>query len=216
MPRVRLIAGPNGSGKTTLFKTLQQHQDVHFGQYINPDDVADTLKGFKPTNSALPLIDDDRYKAAQNICVGLRDKYLEQGLSLTYESVMSHSSHLDYIKMANSKGFKTYLYYTCINDPDVNIERVSARVKTGGHPVPTDKIVKRYFASLEQLFEMASICHRAYFFDNSFTQELFAEKSENNLLKIDQSRYNQIAPIWFQEYVLSKWDKGLLRLIEYS
>ncbi len=31
--------------------------------------------------------------SAQAIAIGLREDWLESGLSLTYESVMSHSSH---------------------------------------------------------------------------------------------------------------------------
>lgn len=211
MPRVRLIAGPNGSGKTTLFKTLEIHKDVHFGQYINPDDVADTLKGFKLDPNKKLITDEQRYRAAQQICTGLRDKYLEQELSLTYESVMSHPSHIEYIKKAISEGYKPYLYYVCINDPLVNIERVNSRVKSGGHPVPEDKIIKRYQKSLEHLLEMTQLCHRVYYFDNSDKQELFAEKSENGLLKINVKLYNKLQPVWFQKHILKQWDIDKLR-----
>lgn len=209
MPRVRLIAGPNGSGKTTLFSTLQEHKEVHFGQYINPDDVALTLKEYKADGRALDGV--ERAKMAQVVCTGLRERYLELKLSLTYESVMSHLSHLQYIKRAKQAGYKTYLYYVCINDPFVNIERVKQRVELGGHNVPEDKIRSRYDNSLSHLYDMSMLCDRVYFFDNSYEQELFAEKSENNLLKIKVSKYNKLQPIWFQDNVLSKWDPSKIR-----
>lgn len=174
MPRIRLIAGPNGSGKTTLFSTLQEHKDVHFGQYINPDD-------------------------------------LQLKLSLTYESVMSHKSHLEYIQRGRDAGFKTYLYYVCINDPLVNIARVKERVSSGGHNVPQEKIISRYNNSLSHLYDMSVLCDRVYYFDNSNEQELFAEKSENNLLKIKVDKYNKIQPVWFQDHVLSKWEQTKIR-----
>lgn len=209
MPRVRLIAGPNGSGKTTLFSTLQAHRDVHFGQYINPDDVALALKGYKAAGKNFDSI--ERAKMSQAICTGLRERYLQLKLSLTYESVMSHSSHLEYIKRAREAGFKTYLYYVCINDPLVNIERVRERVKSGGHNVPEEKILSRYNNSLSHLYDMSMLCDRAYYFDNSYEQELFAEKSENNLLKIKIRKYNKLQPIWFQDALLSKWDDSKIR-----
>lgn len=87
MPRVRLIAGPNGSGKTTLFSTLHEHKDVHFGQYINPDDVALALEGYELAGNRINSI--ERAKMSQAICTGLRERYLQLKLSLTYESVMS-------------------------------------------------------------------------------------------------------------------------------
>lgn len=209
MPRVRLIAGPNGSGKTTLFSTLQEHKDVHFGQYINPDDVALALENYKIDDV---IIDgDERARMSQTICTGLRERYLQLKLSLTYESVMSHESHLEYIQRAKDAGFKTYLYYVCINDPLVNIARVRERASSGGHNVPVDKITSRYKRSLSNLYEMSMLCDRVYYFDNSDEQELFAEKSENNLLKIKVEKYNKLQPVWFQDYVLSKWDTSKLR-----
>jgi predicted ABC-type ATPase len=209
VPRVRLIAGPNGSGKTTLFSTLQSHKDVRFGQYINPDDVALTLANYKLSGS--PINAHERAKMSQAICTGLRERYLELKLSLTYESVMSHESHLEYIKRAKTAGFKTYLYYVCINDPLVNIARVKERVTSGGHPVPEDKIISRYERSLSHLYDMSILCDRVYYFDNSDEQDLFAEKSENNLLKIKIAKYNKLQPIWFQDHVLKKWDKSKIR-----
>lgn len=209
MPRVRLIAGPNGSGKTTLFSTLQEHKDVHFGQYINPDDVALTLKTYELEGNKISSI--ERARMSQAICTGLRDRYLDLQLSVTYESVMSHHSHLEYIKRAQKAGFRTYLYYVCINDPTVNIDRVKERVESGGHPVPEEKILKRYKRSLSHLYEMSLLCDRVYYFDNSYEQELFAEKSENNLLKIKVDKYNNLQPVWFQEHVLDKWDPSKIR-----
>lgn len=209
MPRVRLIAGPNGSGKTTLFKTLQKHPDVYFGQYINPDDVADTLKGISIGNHH--IADQERYQIAQKICVGLRDNYLKQNLSLTYESVMSHSSHMDYIRRAKDLGFKPYLYYICINDPLININRVANRVEEGGHSVPENKIVSRYERSLSNLMGMIKFCHRVYFWDNSSDLTLFAECTENGLLKINVDLYNNLEPTWFQENVLELWNKDNIR-----
>lgn len=209
MPRVRLIAGPNGSGKTTLFSTLQEHKDVHFGQYINPDDVALTLKNYQIDGREIS--DVERVEMSQKICTGLRERYLDLNLSLTYESVMSHHSHLEYIQRAKAAGFKTYLYYVCINDPIVNIARVNQRVSSGGHNVPTEKIISRYKKSLSNLYDMSLLCDRVYYFDNSNEQELFAEKSEHNLLKIKIEKYNRIQPIWFQDFVLSKWDKNKIR-----
>lgn len=39
MPRLRIIAGPNGSGKSTLTDDLQENYPLHFGVYINADEI---------------------------------------------------------------------------------------------------------------------------------------------------------------------------------
>ena len=38
-----MIAGPNGAGKTTLTRWLRGR--IEFGEYINPDDIAEQLDG---------------------------------------------------------------------------------------------------------------------------------------------------------------------------
>lgn len=41
MPRLRVFAGPNGSGKSSLLPYLQ---DVHFGVYVNADEIEKDLR----------------------------------------------------------------------------------------------------------------------------------------------------------------------------
>jgi len=126
---------------------------------------------------------------------------------------MSHNSHLEYIREANKLGFKTYLYYVCIADPEINLDRVDERVKLGGHPVPQEKIIARYQRSLEQLAEMASMCRRVCFFDNTNTLTPFAEVNINGFLDIKERAYYQLRPTWFREHVLMKWNKEKVRII---
>lgn len=206
MPSLRLIAGPNGSGKTTLTDELRHRYDVPLGQYTNPDEIEKSLVGIIEDNLS-------RSRVAQKISKDQREKWLIDGISHSYESVMSHDSHLDFIRKANEHGFKTYLYYVCISDPDINSYRVDERVISGGHPVPKDKILSRYQRSLEQLFDMALLCRRVYFFDNTDKLKSFAEININGYLDIKEKLYYELEPYWFREHVLMKWDKSKVRII---
>jgi len=206
MPRLRLIAGPNGSGKTTLTNELRNKYDVPLGQYVNPDEIELTLHEHFPD----PV---NRSKLAQKIATGQREMWLEKKISHSYESVMSHPSHLEYIKKANEIGFKSYLYYVCITDPEINIDRVDERVQQGGHPVPAEKILSRYERSLTQLFDMAKQCHRVYFFDNTDLLVPIAEVNPNGFLDVKEKEYNSVKPIWFRENVLLKWDRSKIRIL---
>lgn len=167
MQRLRLIAGPNGSGKTTLTRALIDNA-VPLGQYVNPDDIAkhisfgelvDRVKAQLPENTTnLPQsyeFNDEVFQyiealMAQKIAIGLRHDWIDANLSLTYESVMSHPSHLDFVETAVDAGFQPYLYYICTSDPRINQERVRQRVESGGHDVPSDKIVSRYHPEFKQ------------------------------------------------------------------
>ncbi|WP_416305398.1 zeta toxin family protein [Neptunicella sp. SCSIO 80796] len=206
MPSLRLIAGPNGSGKTTLTDELRHKYDVPLGQYTNPDEIEKSLIEFNTD----PLA---RSRLAQKISKDQREKWLADGISHSYESVMSHPSHLDYIHRANEKGFKTYLYYVCISDPEINLDRVDERVISGGHPVPREKIISRYYRSLNQLVNMARLCRRSYFFDNTNTLTPFAEVNINGNLDIKETVYYRLEPEWFRLNVLRKWEPEKVRII---
>ena len=206
MPRLRLIAGPNGSGKTTLTNELRNKYDVPLGQYVNPDEIELTLLDHEKD----PV---KRSKLAQTIATGQRQIWLNSKISHSYESVMSHHSHLDYIKSANAVGFKCYLYYVCIADPCINIERVDERVRLGGHPVPVEKIASRYERSLSQIFDMAKQCRRVYFFDNTNALVPFAEINPQGFLDIKAKEYQAVSPRWFRDNLMLKWNREKIRIL---
>ena len=85
----------------------------------------------------------------------------------TVETVMSHPSKLDFMREARRKGFRVYLYYVATSSPEINIGRVATRVEKGGHGVLEEKIVSRYYRSLNLLLEAVLVSDRAYLFDNS-------------------------------------------------
>lgn len=66
----------------------------------------------------------------------LRYYLIQNGNSFSYESVMSHPSKIKEIEHAKNMGYATYLYFVCLEDPLLNISRVSNRVEKGGHSVP--------------------------------------------------------------------------------
>ncbi|WP_447529205.1 hypothetical protein [Vreelandella sp. TE19] len=200
---------------------------IPLGQYLNPDDIAKHIQlnsVLERTSTAIShddassnqfAKDFEAYFAAisaQAIAIGLREDWLESGLSLTYESVMSHSSHLNFVEKALDLGFEPYLYYICTSSPEINQARVAQRVSSGGHDVPSDKITSRYQASLSLLYEMVVKCRRAYFFDNSSERHLhFAEATPDGFLDIYESEFEKIDSSWFVESVLKKWDRSKVR-----
>lgn len=211
MPSLRLIAGPNGSGKTTLTELLRVEHSLPLGQYLNPDDIAKHIK------QSEVFVEDDNTaeKLAQSVGIGLRSDWMRDGLSFTYESVMSHESHMDFVKVALENNYKPYLYYVCVSNTDLNKQRVLQRVEGGGHDVPEDKIESRHKRSLENLYEMLTICRRGYLFDNSTSKMVFlAEVTKDGYLDISFKAYEETQPYWFQKAVVEKWEKSQIRFIK--
>jgi predicted ABC-type ATPase len=155
-PFVLVIAGPNGSGKSTLIKYLLD-SGIDFGIYINPDDIASTLELAEPQRSA----------QAQSIADFRRDRCLAQKTSFSFETVMSHPSKVEVMVRAHHAGYDITLYFVGTSDPEINVRRVEARVSTGGHDVPHDRIRARYWRSLGFLSHAALVARRTVVFDNS-------------------------------------------------
>ncbi len=131
----------------------------------------------------------------------IRQKLLQAKTSFTFETVMSSPDKVALLHKAQQYGYRTYLYYVATEDPEINISRVRYRVKMGGHPVPVDKIVSRYFRSLDLLREAIRYSNRAYIFDNSGSQQVFvAEITEGHQLELKTEKI----PNWFKHAVLDK------------
>jgi len=115
----------------------------------------------------------------------IRQKLLLTQTSFTFETVMSSPDKVQFLKKARSCGYRTYLYFIATVDPEINISRVKYRVHEGGHAVPEEKIVSRYYRSLQLLEEALVHTDRAYLFDNSGHERVWlAEVTEGNSLEI--------------------------------
>jgi predicted ABC-type ATPase len=142
----------------------------------------------------------------------LRQKLLGQKSSFTFETVMSHAGKIDLLAQAQAAGYRTYLYFVATDDPAINISRVRNRVKLGGHDVPTDRIEKRYYRSLDLLMDAIRHTNRAYIFDNSGDstdgkQTWIAEITESKKLELKTDK----VPSWFKRAVLDKIKRRLKR-----
>lgn len=110
---------------------------------------------------------------------------------------MSDPAKLELLREAAGLGYRTYLYFICTETAVINRERIAARVASGGHPVPDDKIEDRYDRSRSLLLEAGRLVDRAYLFDNSAREHrLVAEFEAGSLAVIPP------VPAWLHESVL--------------
>ena len=114
---------------------------------------------------------------------------------------MSSADKVEFLHKAQKSGFRTYLYFVATEDPRINISRVAYRVRTGGHPVPEEKIISRYSRSLDLLFQALRYSDRAYIFDNSGSNRIWlAEITDGAELEIREGPLTN----WFNTYI---WEK---------
>ena len=132
------------------------------------------------------------------------NELLDNSKKFTIETVMSHSSKLDFMEKAKEKGFKVYLYFVALADPELNIHRVRSRVAQGGHPVGEDKIVNRYYRTMGYLYEALKIADEAYLFDNSAGEpKMFAVKRQGEITVL-----SDYIPKWFEIYFVNILDRS--------
>lgn len=177
-PVLLVIAGPNGSGKTTVTKRLQKDKWSEGVEYLNPDDIAQTMFG--------GWNDEKAIRDAADWVEQERTKLLKAGRGIAFETVFSHGSKLEFLIDAKNAGYFIRLFFVGTESPEINIQRVKERVSNGGHDVPPEKIRSRYTRSLANLIPGIEIADRVYVFDNSVDREeavLFAKTSDGLLKK---------------------------------
>ena len=93
------------------------------------------------------------------------------------------------------------MYFVATENPNVNVKRIQQRVKDGGHNVPENKTIARYYRCMEQIKYALPYLNRAYFFDNSGEQSIFfAEYERGKGFQL----YFELIPDWFRHFVLGE------------
>jgi predicted ABC-type ATPase len=139
---------------------------------INPDELSARISGIEGLSA-----DEANLSAVKRIEAWLRAS-IAAHQTVGVETVLSTAKYRPLVVEAKRLGFEIRLIYVVLDTPRRNIERVRLRVKKGGHNVPREKIVARYFRSLEQLPWFLEQADTAWIFDNSgATPKKVAEKS---------------------------------------
>ena len=171
-PVVLVFAGPNGSGKSTVTEGF----DI-IGEYINADDI-------KKQQSCTDL------EAAQ-YATTLREDAVKNRRDFTFETVLSSPRNVELLKSAKASGYRIEVVFVLTADPQINIARVENRVKNGGHDVPKDKIVSRYYKSINNLSELLKLADVMWVVDNSEEKaKLIIYSKDNNILVEETSLWS--------------------------
>lgn len=143
-PTIYLIAGPNGVGKTTFAGEFLP-KEVNCLRFMNADEVARGLSPFAPEAAAI---------RAGRILIGEIRAALTSRDSFGWESTLSGRGHVRLLREARAAGYEIELHYLSVPSPAICIERVTRRVREGGHNVPVADIKRRFYRSLENLVKI--------------------------------------------------------------
>lgn len=165
MPIFHLLAGPNGAGKSSLYRALLAEGVIDAKlEFVNADiHERDHLKHIK---NALK-----RTESARSWAEGRRSALLQSKASFVSETVFSHDSKIELIERAKQAGYQIVLYIVAVDNPETLIQRVSNRVREGGHDVPTEKILTRYPRTLANLAKALPLADVAFLYDSQDIQQ---------------------------------------------
>lgn len=166
-PEIVVFAGPNGSGKSTFTQLLKPPID-----YINADEIKKYL-----------MCSD--LEAAQ-LAEKQREEHVEQMREFCLETVLSTERNLKLLKRAKGKGYFIRCYYILTADPMINVWRVKARVESGGHDVPEEKIITRYDRALALVKDLIKVCDICHIYDNSASRPFRIFKKRKELMYFDE------------------------------
>jgi predicted ABC-type ATPase len=138
-PTFYLLAGPNGAGKSTLYRALVDNGTLPASlEFVNADlyEAAHLQQVTDPVQ---------RSEQARAWADARRAECIAQGRSFASETVFSHASKLQLITDARAAGFYVLLLVVGLDDTRQLVQRVSRRVKEGGHAVErgTHRLVAR-------------------------------------------------------------------------
>jgi predicted ABC-type ATPase len=176
-PIIYLIAGSNGSGKTT-FATEFFPKIVGDVTFINADLIAQGLSPFSPETVAAA--------AGRAVLKRIRELSGERS-TFAVETTLSGRTYANLLRRMKADGYDVHLYFLWIPNSRLAIGRIKARVRRGGHNIPTPTVRRRFYRALRNLFETYyDLADYVMIFDNSGLEpRIIAEKREGPMIISD-------------------------------
>ena len=168
-PTCWIVAGPNGAGKTT-FAMEYLPQIAGCRVFVNADLIATGLA---------PLAPERRRVAASRIFLREIERNIAAKRDFGFETTLSGRTHLGLVRRLKADDWCVELIYLALPSVAVAKLRVAERVSHDGHDVSLPDIERRFFRSLDNLFnDYVSLVDRTVCFFNGgpspmlvFTQE---------------------------------------------
>jgi predicted ABC-type ATPase len=180
-----IIAGPNGAGKTTAAQLLVP-RGLEISEFVNADEIARGLSPFNPEHAAL---------VAGRLMLERIRELIKNRQSFAFETTCAGRTYLPMLRRCKVDDWRLTLVYLWLPSPQAALDRVARRVREGGHGIPDDVVVRRYWAGLANLQLLyLPLADVAVIYDNSDGQRtLISERlPKSSLVVHDANRWAMI------------------------
>lgn len=135
---VIIIAGPNGSGKTTFAREYLRDSEV--SEYISADAIAERLVS-RPEDMGSVKIQAGRFFIQE--IQGL----IEVEKDFAVEVTLAGKGFARTISQLKRAGYTVAIVFIFLKSAETCVARVRNRVSAGGHHVPTEDVIRRFYRS---------------------------------------------------------------------
>ncbi len=169
MARITVFAGTNGAGKSSIGGAMLRSEG---GTYYNPDEATRQIL------TANPGMDE---ATANGVAwkEGLRQLQaaINERCDYAFETTLGGRTVTKVLMAAAQAGIEVWMWYVGLDSTERHLARVRARVASGGHDIPEDKIRARYRASCTNLVRLMPHLSMLRVYDNSTEADPAAGKA---------------------------------------
>lgn len=159
VPVLYVLAGVNGSGKSSIGGAVMESRGV---EYYNPDTVAGKLREVHP-NMTQFMANSHAWTLGKE----LLEKSIARKELYAFETTLGGHTITDLLITGAQEGLQLKVWYVGLKSVEMNIARVRARVKYGGHDISEAHIRKRWYSSRRNLITLLPHLHSLRLYDNS-------------------------------------------------
>ena len=140
--RAVVVAGPNGAGKTIF---AREYLTVHAFGYLSADEIADEIGPGRLAEVRIPA----GRLFFQRVVI-----QIDQGKSFLIETTLAGRSFQRIIQRLNMAGYSVTIIFIFLESPKVCVARIRERVRKGGHDVPEADVVRRFYRSITNFWNL--------------------------------------------------------------
>ena len=135
---VIVVAGPNGSGKTTFVSEYLRESEI--SEYISAGAIAERLVS-RPGD-----MDSVKIQAGRLFIREIQG-LIQSGTDFIVEVTLAGKGFARTISQLKRADYMVTIVFIFLKSPETSIARVRNRVSAGGHHVPTEDVVRRFYRS---------------------------------------------------------------------
>ena len=171
-----IIAGPNGSGKTTFVSEYLRGAEGL--EYIGADAIAERLVS-RPEE-----MDSVKIQAGRLFIKEIHE-LIEAGTDFIVEVTLSGKGFARTISQLKRAGYTVTIVFIFLKSPETSVARVRNRVQAGGHHVPTEDVIRRFYRSKHNFwYTYRNMVDRWSLFYNSVEHFQEVASGEGNEVKV--------------------------------